>query len=92
MSTKIKFAAALTALTLATTLALPASDAQARGRGWAIAAGTVGGAIVGAAIASQPTPLRSMSTAIAAAASSASTTPTATTSAPEGLPLLRFQR
>jgi len=41
--------AALAVLTLATTLALPASEAQARG--WGIAAGIVGGAIVAGAIA-----------------------------------------
>jgi hypothetical protein len=42
-------AAALAVLTLATSLALPASEAQARG--WGIAAGIVGGAIVAGAIA-----------------------------------------
>ena len=49
MSIKTKTAAALAVLTLATTLALPASEAQARG--WGIAAGIVGGAIVAGAIA-----------------------------------------
>ena len=49
MSIKTKTAAALAALTIATTLALPASDAQARG--WGIAAGIIGGAIVAGAVA-----------------------------------------
>jgi hypothetical protein len=51
MSTKTKVAAALAALTLATTIALPISDAQARGRGWGIAAGIIGTAIVAGAVA-----------------------------------------
>ncbi len=46
--TKFK-TAAVAALALATTLALPASEAQARG--WGLAAGIVGGAIVAGAIA-----------------------------------------
>ena len=41
--------AAVAALALATTLAIPASEAQARG--WGLAAGLVGGAIVAGAIA-----------------------------------------
>ena len=49
MSIKTKTAAALAVLTLATSLALPASEAQARG--WGLAAGLVGGAIVAGAIA-----------------------------------------
>ena len=49
MNTKIKFAAALTALTVATTLAMPSSDAQARR--WGLGLGLVTGAVVGAAIA-----------------------------------------
>ena len=49
MNTKIKFAAALTALTVATTLAIPSSDAQARR--WGLGLGLVTGAVVGAAIA-----------------------------------------
>ena len=49
MSIKTKTAAALAALTLATTLALPASEAQARG--WGVAA-IIGGAIVAGAVAS----------------------------------------
>jgi hypothetical protein len=51
MTTKTKFAAALTALTVLTTLALPASEAQARGRGWAIGAGILGAGIVAGSIA-----------------------------------------
>ena len=50
MSIKTKTVAALAVLTLATSLAIPASQAQARG--WGIAAGIVGGAIVAGAIAS----------------------------------------
>ena len=46
--TKFK-TAAVAALALATTLAIPASEAQARG--WGLAAGLVGGAIVAGAIA-----------------------------------------
>jgi hypothetical protein len=49
MSIKTKTVAALAVLTLATSLALPASEAQARG--WGLAAGIVGGAIVAGAIA-----------------------------------------
>ena len=51
MTTKTKFAAALTALTVLTTLALPASEAEARGRGWAIGAGIIGAGIVAGSIA-----------------------------------------
>jgi hypothetical protein len=51
MNTKSKVAAALAVLTLATTVALPISEAQARHRGWGFAAGLVGAAIVGSAIA-----------------------------------------
>ena len=51
MSTKSKVAAALAVLTLATTVALPIGEAEARGRGWGIAAGLFGAAIVGATIA-----------------------------------------
>jgi hypothetical protein len=46
--TKFK-TAAVAALALATTFAIPATDAQARG--WGLAAGIVGGAIVAGAIA-----------------------------------------
>ena len=46
--TKFK-TAAVAALALATTLAIPASEAQARG--WGLAVGLVGGAIVAGAIA-----------------------------------------
>jgi len=41
--------AALAVLALATTLAVPASEAQARG--WGLAAGIIGGAIVAGAVA-----------------------------------------
>lgn len=50
MSIKTKTTAALAVLGLATTLAVPASEAQARG--WGLAAGLIGGAIVAGAIAS----------------------------------------
>ena len=53
MNTKIKFAAALTALTLATTLAIPSNEAQARRWGTGLAVGLVGGALIAGAIASQ---------------------------------------
>ncbi len=49
MNTKTKFAAALTALALTATLALP-SQAEARGRGWAIGAGLLGAGIVAGSI------------------------------------------
>ena len=52
--TKTKIVAAVTALTLAAAIAVPTSEAQARG--WGIAAGIVGGAIVGAAIANSAAP------------------------------------
>ena len=51
MNTKVKFAAALTALTVATTLAMPSSDAQARRWGLGLGLGLATGVIVGAAIA-----------------------------------------
>ncbi len=51
MNAKVKFAAALTALTVATTLAMPSSEAQARRWGPALGLGIVTGAVVGAAIA-----------------------------------------
>ena len=51
MTTKIKFFAALTALTLAATFALPSNEAQARGRGWGIAAGVIGAGIIAGSIA-----------------------------------------
>jgi hypothetical protein len=50
MNTKTKFAAALTAVALAATLALP-SQAEARGRGWAIGAGLIGAGIIAGSIA-----------------------------------------
>ena len=49
--TKTKFAAVLTALTLAATFALPSSEAQARHRGFGIAAGLIGAGIVAGSIA-----------------------------------------
>jgi hypothetical protein len=51
MTTKTKFFAALTALTLAATFALPSNEAQARGRGWGIAAGVIGAGIIAGSIA-----------------------------------------
>ncbi len=50
MTIKTQFAAALTALTLAAAVTLPSTQAEARGG--AIAAGLIGGAILGAAVAS----------------------------------------
>ena len=51
MNTKTQFAAALSALALVATLALPATPAQAHGRGWGIAAGVIGAGIVAGSIA-----------------------------------------
>lgn len=56
MNTKT-FTAALTALTIAATFALPSNEAQARGRGFAIGAGILGAAIVGSAIAAHSQPV-----------------------------------
>jgi len=54
MFTRTKFAAVLTALTLAATAAIPANEAHAGGRfGTGLAVGLIGGAVVGAAVASQ---------------------------------------
>lgn len=50
MNTKTKLAAALSALAIAATLALP-SQAEARGRGWAIGAGILGAGIIAGSIA-----------------------------------------
>jgi hypothetical protein len=50
MNTKTKFTAALSALAIAATLALP-SQAEARGRGWAIGAGLIGAGIIAGSIA-----------------------------------------
>ena len=50
MNFKTKFAATLSALAIAATLALP-SSAEARGRGWAIGAGLIGAGIVAGSIA-----------------------------------------
>ena len=77
MNTKTKFVAALSALAIAATLALP-SQAEARGRGWAIGAGLIGAGIVAGSIAAaaQPVyvePAYTARTAIAAATSTGST-------------------
>jgi len=50
MNLKSKIAGALAVVTLAGSLAIPTSSAQARG-GWGIGAAIVGGAVVGAAVA-----------------------------------------
>jgi hypothetical protein len=57
MNFKTKTFAALTALTVATTFALPSNEAQARGRGWAIGAGILGAAVIGGAIAASAQPV-----------------------------------
>ena len=57
MNFKTKTFAALTALTVAATFALPSNEAQARGRGWAIGAGILGAAVVGGAIAASAQPV-----------------------------------
>lgn len=49
MSIKSKITAAVAVLTVATALTVPTSQAQARG--WGIAAGIIGGAIVAGAVA-----------------------------------------
>ena len=55
MNTKAKFAAVLTALTVATTFAMPSSEAQARRWGLGLGLGLATGVVVGSAIAaSQP--------------------------------------
>ena len=51
MTTRTQFAAALTALTVAATLALPSSEAQAQRRGFGIAAGIIGAGIVAGSLA-----------------------------------------
>jgi hypothetical protein len=51
MNTKSKIATTIAALTLATSLIVPTSAANAHGRGWGIAAGVIGGAIVAGAVA-----------------------------------------
>ena len=51
MNTKSKFAGALAVLTLATSLAIPTSQAQAGHHGWGIGAAIVGSAIVAGAVA-----------------------------------------
>jgi hypothetical protein len=50
------FTAALTALTLAATLALPSTQAEAKGKGALIGAGLLGAAIVGTAVAASAGP------------------------------------
>jgi hypothetical protein len=57
MNMNIKFAAALTALALTATVALPTSEAQAGGRGWAIGAGLIGAGIVAGSIAAAAQPV-----------------------------------
>lgn len=54
MNTKVKFATALTALTIATTFAMPSSEAQARRWGWPLGIGLATGVVVGTALAAQP--------------------------------------
>jgi hypothetical protein len=49
MSMKSKIAAALAVVTLAGSLAIPTSSAQA-GNGWGVGAAILGGAVVGAAV------------------------------------------
>ena len=51
MTTKSKISAALAVLTLATSLAIPTSSAQAGHRGWGIGAAVLGAAVVGATVA-----------------------------------------
>jgi hypothetical protein len=51
MNTKTKFAAALAALTLAASVALPASEAQAKPKWGAVGLGLIGTAIVAGAVA-----------------------------------------
>jgi hypothetical protein len=50
MNTKTKFAATLSALAIAATLALP-SQAEARVNGWAVGAGILGAGIIAGSIA-----------------------------------------
>ncbi len=52
MTIKTRIAAALTALALVGAVTLPSSEAEARGRGGLVAAGIVGGVLLGAAVAS----------------------------------------
>jgi hypothetical protein len=51
MNIKSKIAATLAVVTLATSLIVPTSAANAGHRGWGIAAGVIGGAIVAGAVA-----------------------------------------
>ena len=58
MITKSKFAVAVAALTLAASIALPASEAQAKPKwGPAVGLGLVGAAVVGGAIAASSGPV-----------------------------------
>lgn len=58
MNITTKTFAALTALTLAATFALPSNEAHAKGgKGFAIGAGIVGAALVGSAIAASAQPV-----------------------------------
>jgi hypothetical protein len=51
MNAKSKIATTLAAVALATSLIVPSGAANAGGRGWGIAAGVIGGAIVAGAVA-----------------------------------------
>jgi hypothetical protein len=51
MNTKSKIATTIAALALATSLIVPTSAANAGHKGWGIAAGVIGGAIVAGAVA-----------------------------------------
>ena len=51
MNNKTKSFAALTALTLAATFALPSTEAHAKYRGWGIGAGIVGAGLIAGSIA-----------------------------------------
>jgi hypothetical protein len=56
MTIKSTIATALTVATLAGSLVIPTSSAQAGHRGWGIGAGLVGAAIVGTAVAASAAP------------------------------------
>ena len=51
MNTKSKIATTIAALTLATSLIVPTSAANAHGKGWGFAGAVIGGAIVAGAVA-----------------------------------------
>ena len=57
MITKSKFAVALAALTLAATVALPTSEAQAKPKWGPVGVGLLGAAVVGGAIAASTAPI-----------------------------------